>query len=1158
MIDTGASSSFINPEFINLNDQIECKPVTISTVLSKYRLNKSTKLPTFHEFNEPGQLNFLLFKFHNYFDGLLGLDILSELRAKIDLENKTLNTRNSTLPLLLKPNFNSGKHIIPANSKIILKIPVDVRNGDVFIKNTIIKPNLKISEGLYTVKDWFCPVEISNNSPNNQTLFMEQPLKVDPYSSSRFIEINNFNINYDKTPSESNITELLRISHLNPEEKKGLTKICKEFEDIFFKEGQNLSFSNQIKHRILTTDNIPIYTKSYRYPYCHKEEIRQQINKMLEQGIIRQSYSPWSSPVWIVPKKMDASGKKKWRLVIDYRKLNEKSISDRYPIPNITEILDKLGKCMYFSTLDLASGFHQIEMDPRDIPKTAFSVDGGHYEYLRMPFGLKNAPSTFQRIMDNILKDLIGTSCLVYLDDIIVYSTSLQEHLENLKKVFTKLRESNLKVQLDKSDFLRKEIAFLGHVVSTEGVKPNPDKIHAIKNFPLPKTQKEIRSFLGLLGYYRKFIKDFAKLVKPLTECLKKDRKINFTDQYIQTFETCKNILTNEPILQYPDFSKPFNLTTDASNFAIGAILSQGPIGSDKPICFASRTLTTSEINYSTIEKELLAIVWAAKYFRPYLFGHKFKIITDHKPLTWLMSLKEPNSKLIRWRLKLEEFDYEIVYKKGKLNTNADALSRIKLNDPKNNNYVDINTNDIVSNHGTSGTTVHSAEENLDDGIHISEKPLNDFSLQIILEKSNQNPSVSVKTPFRNKQRRIIKKPEFTEEIMIDIFKKFTPPNKLSAIFTDNDTFRIVQSTYSKFFAHNKIFRLIRCTEILKDITENDEQDRIIKEYHEANNHRGINETLLHLKRQFYFPFMKNKITVTINRCEKCQLLKYDRHPPKLKYEKPESPLKPLDIIHIDIYSINNYQILTIIDKFSRFAAAFTLPTRNSLSVIKALRNFISLYGIPQKIVCDQGSEFTANIFKDFCDQYKINLHVTSFQQTSSNSTVERLHSTLTEIYRIILSKRKENRLTIDHDDIISETLITYNNAIHSTTKYTPYELLFGRTYKFDKDITFNNEHDYLQKLNEFQATLYPSIKENVEKITSSRIDKLNKTREEPTSRDENETIFRRECKRNKLTPRFTKHKVKTNNKVTLVTMNNKKVHKSRIKKRPSRQHEHI
>lgn len=315
--------------------------------------------------------------------------------------------------------------------------------------------------------------------------------------------------------------------------------------------------------------------------------------------------------------------------------------------------MDKLGKCKYFSTLDLASGYHQIEMHPRDIPKTAFSTERGHYEYKRLAFGLKNAPRTFERVMDNILRGIMNEACVVYLDDIVIFSTSLQEHIEKLRKVFDRLRAANLKIQMDQSEFLKKEVQFLGHIITPEGLKPNPLKIDAILRYPLPKTTTELKGFLGLTGYYRKFIRDYAKITKPLTVCLKKGRKIVYSEEFMKSFNRCKEILTNPPILQYPDFSKNFIVTTDASNVAIGAILSQGPIGSDKPICYASRTLNQSEERYSTIEKELLAVIWAVKYFRCYLYGRKFTICTDHRPLIWLDKLKEPNSKLQRWKIRL-------------------------------------------------------------------------------------------------------------------------------------------------------------------------------------------------------------------------------------------------------------------------------------------------------------------------------------------------------------------------------------------------------------------------------------------------------------------------------------------------------------------------
>jgi len=475
------------------------------------------------------------------------------------------------------------------------------------------------------------------------------------------------------------LKENTRLSHIS-EHSNEIWDIITEYHDIFTLPGDPLPLTSLIQHEIKTLDENPIHTKQYRYPPIHQEEIKKQVKEMLAKGIIRESDSPYNSPLWIVPKKQDASGKTKWRLVIDYRKLNEKTIQDAYPLPNIDEILDQLGNARYFSAFDLASGFHQIGMKTSDIQKTAFSTPDGHYEYNRMPFGLKNAPPTFQRMMNKGLKGLIGNNCFVYIDDIIVYGKTIEDHNKNLRILFERLRQVGLKLQPDKCEYLRPELEYLGHIISERGIKPNPNRTEKVKNYPVPKNPKEIKQFLGLVGYYRKFIKDFSKIAKPLTKLLQKSVTFDWTNEQQHSFELLKNKLISQPILAYPDWNKPFILTTDASNEAIGAILSQGIIGKDKPLAFASRTLNKAETRYSTTEKELLAIVWATKHFRQYLYGRKFKIVTDHKPLIWLMNVKDPNSRLMRWRLKLEEFDYETVYKSGKTNTNADALSRISIN----------------------------------------------------------------------------------------------------------------------------------------------------------------------------------------------------------------------------------------------------------------------------------------------------------------------------------------------------------------------------------------------------------------------------------------------------------------------------------------------
>ena len=466
------------------------------------------------------------------------------------------------------------------------------------------------------------------------------------------------------------------FSNLNNEEKASIIECMSEFPYSFKIDGDILGATDVMQHEIHTTDDLPTFQRQYRPAEAHNEEILKQTRELLNSNLIEDSNSPYNSPVWIVPKKSDEQGNKRWRMVIDYRQLNEKTISDAYPLPNITHILDQLGGAQYFSILDLASGFHQVKMHPSSKPKTAFSTPYGHYHFNRMPFGLKNAPATFQRLMDRVLSGLQGIELFVYMDDIVIYAKSLEEHTQKLKNLLKRLESANLTLQTEKCSFLRKEVTYLGHVISRDGVKPDSKKVEAVRKFPRPKSAKNIKQFLGLAGYYRRFIPNFSTVAKPLSYLLKKGVRFAWTEVQQNAFDKLKNILCNYPILQYPNFSKPFIVSCDASNYGLGGVLSQGIIGKDLPVAYASRTLSETEINYSTIEKELLAILFCVTTFRPYLYGRKFTLVTDHRPLVWLHNIKDPGSKLLRWRLRLAEYDYDVIYKKGTINTNADALSR--------------------------------------------------------------------------------------------------------------------------------------------------------------------------------------------------------------------------------------------------------------------------------------------------------------------------------------------------------------------------------------------------------------------------------------------------------------------------------------------------
>lgn len=1099
LIDSGASHSIINPLVANkhfTNFQFT-KHSTLTSMKNRTTIDKAIRYPILEEFGIRYKFDFLIADWHDHFDALIGNADFEKLKALINYNNFSLIIAGVSIPFHQEINLKKFSPLTQeVSDKIIL--PVNISEGSVVIPeinfhNVTVPSSIAISRnGFVTI-----PVEPYEKS----IIKINKPVEVLPVNHfySGKPEINSYDIN------KTDFRERLRLENLNAEEKEKIINLCWKYRYIIYNEETKLTFSNAVKHKIRTTDDEPVYTKSYRYPYALKNEIQSQIKKLLDNDIIRPSISPYSSPVWIVPKKIDSTGEKKWRLVIDYRNLNKKTIEDKYPLPRVDEILDNLGKCTYFSTLDLAQGFHQIELESGSIEKTAFTVNNGHYEYLRVPFGLKNAPSTFQRVMDNIFKEYLYKFCFVYMDDIVVFSKSLHEHLIHIEKIFLKLQQFHLKIQLEKCEFLRKEVQFLGHVITPHGIKPNPTKIISIQNYPLPKTTREIKSFLGLTGYYRRFIKDFARIVQPFTKCLRKNSKIDITDPlYIEAFAKCKDLLTNAPILIYPDFEKTFHLTTDASGTAIGAVLSQN----SKPIAFYSRSLNTAERNYSTIERELLAIVESTKHFRPYLYGRYFIIETDHKPLVWLFSIKDPNSRLTKWRLKLEEFNYDVHYKKGKENQVADALSRIDINsnevddsdnlsiianiDDNEERVTDDDNSDITSHNRenddqlTEGTQ-HTSLENPVFCLPISENSLNLFSNRIVLNKGDQY-NVKLTRPFDKFNLNATVRAGQEEEGLKKFIKENILPNKLYGIyFVDKDLeLPFTQLCQTNF---NDNLRMVKSNLLCTDVLNLSEQYKIVEDYH-SHNHNGITETTNNLKNRFYWPKMQTTISKVINECETCKLSKYERNPYKTPQLGPLLATKPFEVIHIDTFSFDNAKFLTIIDLFSKYAQAYHVNDLTGISVLNKLRHFFAHHNFPTRIVCDEGKEFKNNVVQEYCKLFKIDLHFTTNYNPNSNSPIERFHSTILEKLRIT----KQKNSTDTPQDLMITSILIYNQTIHSATGFTPFTLLYGpydkiNAHEIDLGLTIYQEFNNKRKneiLPFFQLLYHKQLEKKTEELTKT------------------------------------------------------------------------
>src|SRR3954454_18919398 len=467
----------------------------------------------------------------------------------------------------------------------------------------------------------------------------------------------------------------LNLGPLTDQEQELFAEFTNTYRDICAKSQTDIGRTDLIQHKINTGDARPIALPAYRLNPQKKEFLRKEIANMEEVGIIRKSKSPWAFPVVIVSKKDGTH-----RLCIDYRKLNKVTKPDAFPLPRIDDMLESFGQAKWFITLDLASGYWQVGMNPEDVEKTAFRTPYGLYEFLVMPFGLSYAPGTFQRLMNHILHEYLNDFVAVYLDDIIIFTKgTFEQHIEQLAKVFQKLREAKLKIKISKCHFCLPNIHFLGHVVGRDGIHPDPEKIDKVKNYSEPKNLTQLRAALGLFSYYRKFVKDLSKIARPLYALLKKDVPFQWKNQQQEAFNYLKETLTKAPILSYPEFDKPFVIFTDASKIGLGAVLSQKrENGKEYVIAYASRSLNQAEKNYSVTEQECLAVIWAIKYFQHYLGMCPFELITDHSALKWLQTAKMPSGRRARWIMELQQYDFTIKHRPGKQNANADALSRIE------------------------------------------------------------------------------------------------------------------------------------------------------------------------------------------------------------------------------------------------------------------------------------------------------------------------------------------------------------------------------------------------------------------------------------------------------------------------------------------------
>jgi hypothetical protein len=742
-----------------------------------------------------------------------------------------------------------------------------------------------------------------------------------------------------------------------------------------------------------TTKFFPIYNLNE----VELKTLREWITEQLEKGYIRPSTSPAGYPVMFVPKKNG-----KLRLVIDYRQLNEITIKDRTPLPLITEIRDRLTGANWFTALDLKGAYNLIRIREGDEWKTAFRTRYGLFECLVMPFGLTNAPATFQRMINHVLRAYIDDFVIVYLDDILIFSKTLEEHEEHVHKVLQTLQDANLLVELEKCSFHVQEVKFLGHLISPGQVRMDPDKLKAIRDWEFPETRKGMQSFLGLANYYRRFIRNYSKIAKPLTDATRleedekgkkkpKDRKLTYKPEMKEAFEQLKNALLSEPVLIMYDPNKPLEIETDSSDFAIGGVLIQkDENGKNHPVAFFSRKLHGPELRYPIYDKEFMAILEAFKEWRHYCLGSKYKVKvhTDHRNIVYFTKTQKLSARQTRYFETLSDFDYELVHCEGTANGRADALSR--------------------------------KEE------HFEQIP--EFEAQILRKNHEGNyEQIRVDTLF------VVEENHHVLDKIKDEVKNWTPDQFPEEVTMEND----LPVWDGKVWVPEKL------------------QDEAIRDIHQsmvAAAHRGIKTTYKICRRYYRFVGLKSKVTNIVSKCSICQRAKSSRHKPYGLLQPLPVPQRPWESISFDLITklppskepmtkVWYDSILVVVDRFTKMA--YFIPFKESHTAedlaYVVLRVVSSAHGTPGDMVSDRGNTFVAKFTNALNARLGTNHKISTAYHKETDGQTERINQIIETMLRCYINFEQNNWV-----ELLPVMQLAYNSAPSESTGKSPFFLNYG------------------------------------------------------------------------------------------------------------------
>ena len=860
-------------------------------------------------------------------------------------------------------------------------------------------------------------------------------------------------------------------SDLSEEGKVSLQALVTEYSDIFSRHSGDIGRTHLVEHSINTGDASPIKQQPRRIPGSLRDQVEQQKAQMMQDGIIEESDSPWCSPV-VLARKKDGT----FRFCVDLRAVNNVTKFHAHPLPRVDAALDTLAGARWFTTLDMASGYWQVGLAPDDREKTAFSTGKGLHQFRVMAMGLKNASGTFQRLMELILAGLDTKSCLVYLDDIILFNKTESDHLETIREVFERIRRSNLKLKPQKCFLARREVTFLGHSVSSEGVRPDPRNIDKVLTWPLPTTDHEMHSFLGLCGYYARFIKGYAELTRPLRVAALSKGMLHWTGEMQASFKQLRSIMASPPVLALPSFKGSFVLYTDACNASVGAVLAERVEGEERVIAYDSKALTKQEAKWSTYDKELWAIVHAIRRFRQYTMGSRFEVVTDHKPLQnipdSIAAERDGTGRRGRWAVELSSYDFEVTIKPGAKHTNADALSRRPAThtDPK-------NPSEQLGGMGESsqqgmgsigsciavGVTSNTDDEgglpmqsSADDEGGLPMQSTAEPSVTVDGAGSNEGCDAQLPNSERHDEGHSQRDVPGIEGIQSDVEKAQLSDPNLRCIreCCESNTTPVFSKlgVWGKFLkgqwgsvsvkdgliglSSKGTFRILLPLEMRSDIL-------ILAHEHPTGGHMGQQRTKLKIKQRFLWPGMGRDINSYCEGCIVCQR----RHRPAPSKRAPmvsEVSSRPferiaMDVTEMPLSSKNNRYALVIMDYFSKYVRIYPMQDQKTESILEGLLDWVYELGVPGRIHSDQGRQFESNMFQSLCQKLGIHKTRTTPYHPESDGMVERFNRTLKDMVA-----KYVNEEGLNWDANVKAYSMAFNSSVHSTTGYSPYFLVHG------------------------------------------------------------------------------------------------------------------